>query len=75
MAYVLQHSGLTFPKSAMMSEKAKMKVGFKENEKKFNPIIDKTYTSVMQSINNQKQSHKTQMKKILQQKKIPQIES
>ena len=72
MAYVLQHSGLTFPKSAMMSEKAKMKVGFKENEKKFNPILKKTYTSVMKSINNQEKSHKTQMQKILQQKKIVQ---
>ena len=56
----------------MMSEKAKMKIGFQKNEKEFNPILKKTYTSVMQSINNQKQSHKTQMQKILQQKKIVQ---
>ena len=47
LAYVLQHSGLTFPKSVMMSEKAKMKIGFKENEKKFNPLLEKTYTSVI----------------------------
>ena len=50
LAYILQQSKLTFPKAMMISEQEKMKTGAQENEKKFNHIIDKTYTSVMQSI-------------------------
>ena len=72
LAYILQHSGLTFQKSVMMKEQADMRVGFQENEKKFNHIIDKTYCAVMNSVNSQVEAHKTQMQKILQQKKIVQ---
>ena len=50
LANILQQSRLTFPKAMMINEQEKMKIGFKENEKKYNTIIDKTYTSVMQSI-------------------------
>jgi len=68
LAYILKHSGLTFPKAAMTQIKAEMKKGYDENDKKFNAKVKKTYDNVISSVNKQRNTYETQMNRILQSK-------
>jgi len=70
LAYILQESGLTFPKSIMLQEQYKMKIGFKENEKKYDKLVNNTHTAVMNSVKKQKDAYQSTIQKIIQQKKI-----
>jgi len=72
LAYILKHHEITFPKTEMMKEQEKMKIASKENEKKFNHIVNQTSINVMQAVNTQNLSHLEQMQKITPQNKIVQ---